>query len=86
MFVQVLAYRLISALRWAIAQKEDSDDSWEISEDLLHNLGRIERMDVALGAEKRTWFLNLTPATRKKLDKFGFEELFKDEQMAIAPV
>jgi transposase len=85
MFVQVLAYRLISALRWAIAQKEDPDDSWEISEDLLHNLGRIERMDVALGAEKRTWFLNLTPDTRKKLDKFGFEELFKDDQKAIAP-
>jgi hypothetical protein len=86
MFVQVLAYRLISALRWAIAQNDDPDDSWELSENILHNLGRVERMEVALGAEKRTWYLNLTPDTRKKLDKSGFEELFKEEQNAINQV
>jgi hypothetical protein len=79
MFVQVLAYRLVSAVRWAVVEGELSGNSWQVSEDLLHALGRVERMDVALGADKRTWYLNLTPDTRKKLDKIGFENLLKEE-------
>jgi Transposase DDE domain len=79
MFVQVLAYRLVSAFRWAVVEGELPGNSWQVSEDLLHALGRVERMDVALGADKRTWYLNLTPDTRKKLDKLGFENLLKED-------
>lgn len=79
-FVQVLALRLRSALRWLMESNDvdREENSWEAAENLLHYLGRVERMEISLGQEKRVWYLNLLKQTKVKLKKIGYEHLFQE--------
>jgi len=78
-FVCVLAYRLIAYLQYIININMDNEDSWESAYSLLENLERIERVNVKLGRQVKTWFLNLNQKTTKKLEKIGFGELFQEK-------
>ena len=54
-FVQVLALRLRAALRWSLKEEaaKAKVNPWEYEEDLLKTLGRVERVEVTLGRERR---------------------------------
>lgn len=79
LFVQVLALRLRSALRWLIENSSinKEGDAWEIAEELLRNLGRVERMEVKMGNSQRIWHLNLLKQTKEQLKKIGFGKLYE---------
>ncbi len=49
---------------------------WEVSEELLKELGRVERVEVALGKQARVWYLNLLKSTKEKLNAIGYGKLF----------
>ncbi|MGB6443469.1 MAG: hypothetical protein WBF81_09280, partial [Thermoplasmata archaeon] len=54
-------------------------NSWEVAEDLLKALGRVERVEVALGKQRRVWHLNLLKGTKEDLKKIGYGGLFREE-------
>ncbi|MGC8699219.1 MAG: IS1634 family transposase [Candidatus Acidifodinimicrobium sp.] len=85
-FVQVLALRLRTALRWLIKEValKEGMNPWESEEELLKVLGRVERVEVTLGKESRIWHLNLLKSTRDVLGKIGYGDLFSEEPIAIA--
>ena len=55
------------------------EDSWESADELLHDLSRVERVDVKFGNEIKTLYLNLSEKTSKSLNQIGMRELFKEE-------
>ena len=79
-FVQILALRLRATLRWRMKEitKTGGMNAWEAADDLLRALGRVERVEVSLGKQYRTWHLNLLKETRETLNKIGYDDLFKD--------
>jgi hypothetical protein len=81
-FVQVLALRLRAALRWSLREEAEKvgRNPWEYEEDLLRTLGRVERVEVTLGRERRIWHLNLLKHTRETLRKIGYGKLFQEEE------
>ena len=87
-FVQVLALRLRAALRWALREEAARVrmNAWEFEDDLLKALGRVERVVVALGAERRVWYLNLLKETREELRRMGCRDLFAEKpRSALSP-
>ena len=85
-FVQVLALRLRAALRWSLKEEaaKAKVNPWEYEEDLLKTLGRVERVEVTLGRERRIWYLNLLKGTRETLSKMGYGKLFQEEAHSAA--
>ena len=85
-FVQVLALRLRAALRWLLKEEaaKARANPWEYEEDLLKTLGRVERVEVTLGKERRIWYLNLLKGTRETLSKMGYGKLFHEEAYSAA--
>jgi transposase len=79
MFICVLAYRLLSALRFRLAEARGEDKSCEHTSDLLRDLGRVERVDVGFGKEVKTWYLNVTKSTKEILKKIRMKDLLKEE-------
>jgi transposase len=79
-FVQVLALKLRSTLRWLIENRGmgDRTGTWETSEELLRVLGRVERLEVTMGNSQRTWYLNLLQQTKERLKKIGYGGLFEN--------
>ncbi len=79
-FVQVLALKLRSTLRWIIENRgvESNKGAWGTSEELLRVLGRVERLEVTMGNSQRTWYLNLLKKTKEQLKKIGYGELFEN--------
>ncbi len=84
LFVLTLAYRLWAALQWYVEthQVEGDGNSWEVAEDLLQALGRVERVEVALRKQRRVWHLNLLKGTKEDLKKIGYGKLFSEEALS----
>ena len=78
LFVLTLAYRLWAALQWYVESrgKREWGNPWEVSEELLKELGRVERVEVVLGKQARVWYLNLLKSTKDRLRAIGYGKLF----------
>ena len=77
-FVCVLAYRLLADLQWHLQKTSDRKDIWNEADAFLHDLERVERIQVRLGHQVKTWNLNLTGKSQKTLEMMGFKDLLKD--------
>lgn len=75
-FVCVLAYRLLAYLQYRLGMISKKEDTWEGADSLLSELERVERVQVKLGHQVKTWYLNLQKKTSKTLDEMGIEDLF----------
>jgi len=71
-FVCVLAYRLLADLHWRLQKLSDRKNVWHGADAFLHDLERVERVQVRLG------HLNLTGKSRRTLEMMGFKEMLKE--------
>ena len=79
LFVCVLAYRLEMALRWLLLEGGvDPDDVAEFQERLLEELARVERTEIRLGAQARTWYLNVTDRIKDGLRRLKLLNLLEE--------
>ena len=79
MFVCVLAYRLLSALRFKFVEAGETDNAWEQTYSLLQELRRVERTEIGFGNEIKTLYLNDTKSIKDKLKKIGMKDLLKED-------
>jgi len=79
MFVCVLAYRILSGLRFRVGESLGDDKSCERTYELLRDLGHVERVDVGFGKEVKTWYLNVPKSVKVMLRKIGMKDLLKEE-------
>ncbi|MHB8352773.1 MAG: IS1634 family transposase [Thermoplasmata archaeon] len=80
LFVCMLALRLQSALRQHLIEGGVKEDEVaEYQERLLEDLGRVERVEVRLGNEAKTWYLNVTDRIGDGLRRLHMRELLKEE-------
>jgi hypothetical protein len=77
-FVCVLAYRLLADLQYRLRKISDRGDAWGRTGTLLLELGRVERVQVRLGRQVKTWYLNVTKKVQETLRKIGFPDLLKE--------
>jgi transposase len=77
-FVCVLAYRLLAELQWRLDKFSDRKGIWKDSDAFIHDLERVERVEVRLGHQVKIWHLNLTGMSEKTLEMLGFKGLFKE--------
>ena len=73
-FISVLAYRLLAALRWMISSSESSNVTLSASE-FLKKLSRVHKIEADLGKEIEQFFVNLTTDISKQLVALGMKEL-----------
>ncbi len=78
LFVCGLAYRLEMALRWKLIEGGVKRDTMEYQERLLEELGRVERTEVRLGSQSRTWYLNVTDRVKDGLRRLKQPDLLKE--------
>ncbi|WP_393972170.1 IS1634 family transposase [Oxyplasma meridianum] len=78
-FVMVTAYRLMAALVSAM-KRTGHEEPWESAADLLDRLARVERIELTLGKEKRTWYLNMKRHDAETLNKMGFGNIFNENE------
>ena len=79
LFVCVLAYRLLAALQYNLQMiSNQNNGSWESANSFLARLGRVERVNVRLGQQVKTWYLNITRKDQQTLKKMGFKDLIKE--------
>lgn len=74
-FVCTLAYRLLSALRWMINSSNLKDVTLSASH-FLRKLKRVEKLEVDLGKEYTTFFVNVMNDVRKQVVALGMKDLF----------
>ncbi len=74
-FVGMLAHRLVAALRYRLEAAGVTEKAAEYPERLLEELGRVERTEVMLGGQRRTWYLNRTDFIEEALKKLGRRDL-----------
>ncbi|MDO9528386.1 MAG: IS1634 family transposase [Syntrophales bacterium] len=79
MFVCVLAYRLLSALRFKFVETGETDSPWEQTYGILQELSRVERTEIGFGNEIKTLYLNDTKSIKDKLKKIGMKDMLKEE-------
>nr|AAU82818.1 transposase [uncultured archaeon GZfos1D1] len=77
-FVCVLAYRLLADLKWRLQKLSEHKNVWHEADAFLHDLERVERVQVRLGHQVKIWHLNLTGKSRRTLEMIGFKELLKE--------
>ena len=77
-FVCVLAYRLLAYLEWRLQELSDRKNVWHGADELLHDLERVERVQVRLGHQVKIWHLNLTGKSTRTLEMMGFKGLLKE--------
>ena len=84
LFVLTLAHRLGAALKWNVETHhvEGDGNSWEVTEDLSKALGRVERVEVALGKQRRAWHPNLLKGTKEDRKRIGYAQLFHEEAIS----
>jgi hypothetical protein len=70
--------RLLADLQWHLQKTLDSKDVWNEADVFLHDLERVERIQVRLGHQVKTWNLNLTGKSQKTLEMMEFKDLLKD--------
>jgi hypothetical protein len=79
LFVCSLAYRLEMALRWKLLEGGvKPEEVAEYQERLLEELERVERTEVRLGAQARTWYLNVTERIRDGLRRLRQPDLLRE--------
>ncbi len=79
LFICMLAYRLLAVLQWRLKEASGRDGSWESADMLLRDLAVVQRVEVRLGNEVKTWYLNLTDSASASLKAIGMMALFKEE-------
>lgn len=79
MFVCVLAYRLLSALRARIVSSLGEERAWERTFDLLRDLSRVERTELEFGNEVKTMYLNVPESAEETLKRIGMKGLLREE-------
>lgn len=77
-FICVLAYRLLAYLQWHLDNLSNRKDVWREADAFLHDLERVERVEIRLGHQVKVWHLNLTGISEKTLEIMGFKELLKE--------
>lgn len=77
-FVCVLAYRLLAELQWRLDKFSGRKGIWKNADAFIHDLERVERVEVKLGHQVKNWHLNLTGMSDKTLEMIGFKGLFKE--------
>ena len=79
LFVCSLAYRLEMALRWKLLEGRVPEAKVaEYQERLLAELDRVERAEVSLGGQARTWYLNITDNVRDGLRRLKQADLLDE--------
>jgi transposase len=82
LFVCVLAYWLRSHMSY-LHGTEGVEDPHRSLEVLLRDLENVQKVDVTLGNEVRTWHLNLLGRALETLKKLGNVNLFREENKII---
>jgi transposase len=77
-FVCMLAYRLVMALRWLLLEKGITEKTSEFMDRLLEELWEVERIEVRLGGQKKDWYLNVTEFVEDGLKKIGMKSLLAE--------
>ena len=77
-FVCVLAFRLMADLQYRLIKISGTKGAQEQVDDLLRELERVERVQVRLGHQVKTWYLNVTRKNIETLEKMGFHDLLKE--------
>jgi Transposase DDE domain len=77
-FVCMLAYRLVMALRWLLLERGVTDKTSDYMDRLLEELWEVERIEVKLGGQKKTWYLNVTDFVEDGLKKVGMKSLLAE--------
>jgi ribulose 1,5-bisphosphate carboxylase large subunit-like protein len=62
----------------------EEDAVAEYQERLLEDLGRVERTEVQLGGQARTWYLNVTKRVKEGLKRLKLSELLKETPVVPA--
>lgn len=78
LFVCMLAFRLVSALRWRLEEAGVKEKTAEYQERLLEELSRVERTEVTLSGQSRMWYLNRTDFIEEALRKVGMKDLLEE--------
>jgi len=73
-FVSILAYRLLAALRWMINSSKSPNVSLSTSE-FLRKLSRVHKIEADLGKEIELFYVNLTTDISKQLVALGMKDL-----------
>ena len=73
----------VSSLKLAMLQHHlgtisTREDRWERADTLLGDLARVERVQVRLGHQVKTWYLNVSGESRDVLDKMGYRKLLTE--------
>ena len=61
----------------------EEDKVAEEQERLLEDLGRVERVQVRMGREERTWYLNVTKRIRDGLRRVKLPDLLQEKATAL---
>ena len=69
---------LLDRLEWRLQELSDRKNVWHGADEFLHDLERVERVQVRLGHQVKIWHLNLTGKSRKTLEMMGFKEILKE--------
>ncbi len=77
-FVCVLAYRLLADLQWRLQKLSERKNVWKEADAFLHDLERVERVQVRLGHQVKILHLNLTGKSQRTLEMMGFKDMLKE--------
>jgi hypothetical protein len=78
LFVCMLAYRLIMALRWLLLESGVTEKTSEFMDRFLEELWEVERVEVKLGGQRKIWYLNVTEFIEKGLKKIDMRSLLAE--------
>jgi hypothetical protein len=82
-FVCMLAYRLIMALRWLLIEKGVTENTSEFMDRFLEELWEVERIEIKLGGQKKIWYLNVTEFVEEGLRKTGMRKLLTEREVVV---
>lgn len=81
-FVCILAYRLLSALRWKINSSKSKDVT--LSESVfIKKLGRVEKLEINLGKEIEVFYVNVTTDLKRQVEALGMADLFAGRRILV---
>ena len=73
-FISILAFRLLAALRWMINSSESSNVTLSTSE-FLKKLSRVQVLEADLGKEIDRFYVNMTSVLSKQLVAIGMKDI-----------
>ena len=75
--MEPVRHRRLADLQYCLQIISDQD-GFDRADTLIRELGRVERVQVRLGHQVKTWYLNLTRKNQETLGKTGFPDLLKE--------